>query len=62
MGDDQTILSLSAPVFYRWPETGQLDFYGGGGIAVGFVDRDEADDPGEDEASSSSSLPCSPAV
>ncbi len=49
VGDDQTILSLSAPVFYRWPESGPFDFYGGGGIAVGFVDRDEADDPGEDD-------------
>jgi len=36
-------------VFYRWPETGRFDFYGGGGIAVGFVDRDEADEPGEDD-------------
>jgi hypothetical protein len=49
VGDDQRILSLGAPVFYRWPETGPFDFYGGGGIAVGFVDRDEADDPGEDD-------------
>jgi hypothetical protein len=48
-GDDQTILSLSAPVFYRWPESGPFDFYGGGGIAVGFVDRDEKEEPGEDD-------------
>jgi hypothetical protein len=48
-GDDQTILSLSAPVFYRWPESGPFDFYGGGGIAVGFVDRDEENEPGEDD-------------
>ena len=49
VGDDQTILSLSAPVFYRLPESGQFDFYGGGGIALGLVDRDEADEPGEDD-------------
>ncbi len=49
VGDDQTILSLSAPVFYHWPERGQFDFYGGGGIALGMVDRDEADEPGEDD-------------
>ena len=48
-GDDQTILSVGAPVFYRWPETGPFDFYGGGGIALGFVDRDEADESGEDD-------------
>jgi len=47
--DDQTILSLSAPVFYRWPEAGPFDFYGGGGIALGFVDRDEEAGPGEDD-------------
>jgi hypothetical protein len=49
VGDDQRILSLSAPAFYRWPESGAFDFYGGGGIALGFVDRDEAEEPGEDD-------------
>lgn len=49
VGDDQTILAVGAPVFYRWPERGPLDFYAGGGVAVGFVDRDEADEPGEDD-------------
>ena len=49
VGDDQRILSLGAPVFYRWPESGAFDFYGGGGIALGFVDRDEAEEPGEDD-------------
>lgn len=49
VGDDQNILSLSAPVFYRWPEAGPFDFYAGGGISTGFVDRDEADEPGEDD-------------
>lgn len=49
IGDDQTILSVGAPFFVRFPETGPFDVYGGGGIAVGFVDRDEADDPGEDD-------------
>lgn len=49
LGDDQTIFSLSAPVFIRFPEAGPFDFYGGGGIALGFVDRDEEDEPGEDD-------------
>ena len=49
VGDDQTILMVGAPAFYRWPEAGPLDFYGGGGVAFGFVDRDEADEPGEDD-------------
>ena len=49
VGDDQTILMVGAPAFYRWPESGPFDFYGGGGIAFGFVDRDEADEPGEDD-------------
>lgn len=49
VGDDQNILMVGAPAFYRWPEGGRFDFYGGGGIAVGFVDRDEADEPGEDD-------------
>ena len=49
VGDDQNILSVSAPVFYRLPETGPFDLYGGGGIAVGFVDRDEADEEGRDD-------------
>lgn len=49
IGDDQTILSLSAPLFYRWPEAGPFDFYAGGGLALGFVDRDEADEDGEDD-------------
>ena len=49
VGDDQTIFSLGAPVFYRMPESGPFDIYGGGGIALGFVDRDEADDPGKDD-------------
>ena len=49
LGDDQTILMVGAPVFYRWPEVGPVDFYGGGGIAFGFVDRDEADEAGDDD-------------
>ena len=49
VGDDQNILSITAPVFYRWPEAGPFDFYAGGGISTGFVDRDEADEPGEDD-------------
>ena len=49
VGDDQTIFSLGAPVFIRFPEAGQFDFYGGGGIALGLVDRDEEDEAGEDD-------------
>ena len=49
VGDDQNILSVTAPVFFRWPEAGPFDFYAGGGISTGFVDRDEADEPGEDD-------------
>ena len=49
VGDEQTIFMVGAPAYYRWPEAGPFDFYGGGGIAFGFVDRDEADEPGEDD-------------
>ena len=49
VGDDQTILMVGAPAFYRWPESGPFDFYGGAGVAFGFVDRDEADEPGRDD-------------
>lgn len=49
VGDDQTIFMVGAPAFYRWPESGPFDFYGGGGVAFGFVDRDEADEAGEDD-------------
>jgi len=48
-GDDTTILSLTAPVHYRVPLEGELTLYGGGGVTVGFIDRDEDDfDQGDD--------------
>lgn len=50
VGDDTTILSLTAPVHYRVPLEGDLTLYGGGGLTVGFIDRDE-DDLDEDEDS-----------
>lgn len=50
VGDDTTILSLTAPVHYRVPLEGELTLYGGGGLTVGFIDRDE-DDFRDDEDS-----------
>ena len=50
IGDDTTILSLTAPVHYRVPLEGDLTLYGGGGLTVGFIDRDE-DGLDEDEDS-----------
>lgn len=50
VGDDTTILSLTAPVHYRVPLEGALTVYGGGGLTVGFIDVDE-DDLNEDEDS-----------
>jgi hypothetical protein len=41
VGDDTTIVSLTAPVHYRVPLEGQLTLYGGGGLTVGFIDVDE---------------------
>jgi hypothetical protein len=41
LGDDTTILSLTAPVHYRFPIEGSLILYGGGGVTLGFIDRDE---------------------
>lgn len=50
VGDDTTILSLTAPVHYRVPLEGELTLYGGGGVTVGFIDRDE-DEFDEDDGS-----------
>ncbi|HEX7184406.1 MAG TPA: hypothetical protein VF756_21445 [Thermoanaerobaculia bacterium] len=41
LGDDHTILSLSAPVHYLLPLEGNFTLYGGGGIMVGWIDEDE---------------------
>lgn len=47
-GDDTTIFSLTAPVHYRFPVEGSLILYGGGGLTLGFIERDEPRD-GEDD-------------
>ncbi len=41
LGDDATTLFVNAPVYYRWYDA-HADFtpYAGGGIALGFIDRD----------------------
>ena len=41
LGDDTTILSLTAPVHYRFPVEGSLILYAGGGVTLGFIDRDK---------------------
>ncbi|HKV10454.1 MAG TPA: hypothetical protein VJ725_20100, partial [Thermoanaerobaculia bacterium] len=41
LGDDTTIVSLTAPVHYRFPLEGSLTLYAGGGLTLGFIDRDE---------------------
>ncbi len=40
LGDDHTILSVTAPVHYRFRVDAPLTPYVGGGLVVGFVDRD----------------------
>jgi hypothetical protein len=39
-GDDRTILSAAIPVFYRFPASRTLTLYGGGGLALGWIDSD----------------------
>jgi hypothetical protein len=39
-GDDRTILSVNVPVFYRFPASRVLTLYGGGGLALGYIDSD----------------------
>ena len=48
-GDDTTIVSLTAPVFYRALVNGDFTLYGGGGVTLGAVDRDLEDDRADDE-------------
>ncbi len=43
LGDDATIVSLTAPVFYRALINGDFTLYGGGGATLGAVDRDPED-------------------
>lgn len=40
LGDDHTILSLTAPVHYRFPVDSRVRPYAGGGVFVAFIDRD----------------------
>jgi hypothetical protein len=51
LGDDTTIFSLTAPVHYRFPVEGSLILYGGGGLTLGFIDRDEVRGREDDEDS-----------
>ena len=39
-GDDRTIVSAALPALYRWPASSSLTLYGGGGLALGYVDRE----------------------
>lgn len=39
-GDDQKIVSAAVPVFYRYPASRTLTLYGGGGLALGYIDYD----------------------
>jgi len=39
-GDDRQILSAALPVFYRYPASRALTLYGGGGLALGYIDSD----------------------
>lgn len=48
-GDDIQILSLGAPVHYRFPVDRDFTVYGGGGLALAAIDRDEPR-PGEDDS------------
>ena len=51
LGDDTTIFSMTAQVHYRFPVEGSLILYGGGGLTLGFIDRDEVRGRDEDEDS-----------
>lgn len=48
LGDDATVVSLTAPVFYRALVNNDFTFYGGGGATLGAVDRDFEDGREED--------------
>jgi opacity protein-like surface antigen len=41
VGDHVTILSFKAPVHYRFPVSGDIHPYAGGGVSMGFVSFDE---------------------
>ena len=41
VGDDTTILSVTAPVHYRFPIEEGFTLYAGGGVTVAAIDRDD---------------------
>jgi hypothetical protein len=49
LGDDTTVVSLTAPVFYRALINNDFTLYGGGGVTVGAIDSDLDDGQGDDE-------------
>lgn len=50
LGDDTTIFSLTAPVHYRFLVEGSLVLYGGGGLILGLIDRDDVRDNEDDDS------------
>lgn len=50
LGDDTTIFSLTAPVHYRFPVEGSLVLYGGGGLILGLIDRDDVEGNEDDDS------------
>lgn len=52
LGDDHTILALTAPAHYVWENLGNTttEPYAGGGVTLGFIDRDH-DGRGRDDDS-----------
>lgn len=51
LGDDHTILALSAPVHYLLPVEGGFTLYGGGGLSVAWIDEDEDEERRGDDGS-----------
>jgi hypothetical protein len=43
LGDDTTVIALGVPVLYRLPIEGSFTLYGGGGLIVGLIDKDDED-------------------
>jgi opacity protein-like surface antigen len=51
LGDDATTLFATAPVYYRFTVQEKFTPYAGGGVALGFVDRDLPSTSNADETS-----------
>jgi hypothetical protein len=49
VGDDVFVLGFTAPVHYRFPASGDLKPYAGGGVTVGYWDIDRGRDDGYDD-------------